>query len=201
MIDRSKFWIVKPNSNIPILEEVERTQQKQRQVSLGYVNSFRNCLDIGSHVGFWTRDLAEKFSVVHCFEPNHRFIKCFEKNIQDEKVWLHKVALHEQETYVTQDPNSTVCITDPGNIFCKPLDSFMFTDVDFIKIDVDGFEHHVLQGAEETLKANNPVINIELKPEKSAQRSKNVQWCRAFLDKLGYKFCETVKHDEIYLKR
>ena len=57
------------------------------------------------------------------------------------------------------------------------------------------------RGAEETLKANNPVINIELKPEKSAQRSKNVQWCRAFLDKLGYKFCETVKHDEIYLKR
>ena len=74
----TQFWIVKHGSQVPVLETVAHTQERQRSIALNYVKSFRNCLDIGSHVGFWTRDLAEHFEVVHCFEPNLRFIKCFE---------------------------------------------------------------------------------------------------------------------------
>ena len=43
----------------------------------------------------------------------------------------------------------------------KTLDSFNFQNVDFIKIDVQGFELEVLKGAFETLKANSPIICIE----------------------------------------
>jgi hypothetical protein len=45
----------------------------------------------------------------------------------------------------------------------KKLDDFNFTRVDFIKIDVEGYEEFVIQGGLETLKKNHPLIIIEQK--------------------------------------
>ena len=89
--------------------------------------------------------------------------------------------------------------TEPrdGNIECRSLDSFNFTDVDYIKIDVDGFEIPLLKGAKETLRKNNPVINIEMKQRK---RPETVRKCRDILHSLGYKRHLRTKSDEVWLK-
>lgn len=42
-----------------------------------------------------------------------------------------------------------------------PLDSFGFTDVDIIKIDVEGYELEVLRGAVNTIQSNRPIVQIE----------------------------------------
>lgn len=41
------------------------------------------------------------------------------------------------------------------------LDSYGFTDVDIIKIDVEGYELNVLQGADATIAANRPIVQVE----------------------------------------
>jgi FkbM family methyltransferase len=41
------------------------------------------------------------------------------------------------------------------------LDSYNFTDVDIIKIDVEGYELNVLEGASNTIAANRPIVQIE----------------------------------------
>ena len=43
------------------------------------------------------------------------------------------------------------------------LDSFDFENVDYLKVDVEGFELQFLKGAAETIKRTKPVINIEIK--------------------------------------
>lgn len=43
----------------------------------------------------------------------------------------------------------------------RPLDSWNFHEVDFIKIDVEGWERKVVMGAEETIRRDKPVIVIE----------------------------------------
>jgi FkbM family methyltransferase len=43
----------------------------------------------------------------------------------------------------------------------KTLDSYNFEDVDIIKIDVEGYELLILEGASDTIKRNRPIIQIE----------------------------------------
>ena len=84
-----------------------------------------------------------------------------------------------------------------GDIECRTLDSFNLTDVDYVKIDVDGFEIPLLEGARNTLKTNSPTINIEMKRRK---RPLIVQKAREMLTDLGYTFQSRVKSDEVWMK-
>jgi len=43
----------------------------------------------------------------------------------------------------------------------RTLDSFDYTDIGFIKIDVEGYEYKVLLGAKETIKKYRPVLLVE----------------------------------------
>ncbi len=196
------FWIPGPDKSNPILETLvgRGTQEEQRSAALDHVTSYRTCLDIGSNVGFWTRELAEKFEKVICFEPNKLFISLFKRNILNDNVELHEVGLSDTKHTAYQPLYSTVMSNEPGDIICHTLDSYHINDIDFIKIDVDGFEHRVLKGAKETLIRNNEIINIELKPEKSKERKQSVRWCMNFLKECGYKHKNTIKHDEIWVK-
>lgn len=47
------------------------------------------------------------------------------------------------------------------NVPQHTLDSYNFTDVDIIKIDVEGYEFQVLEGAVQTIANNRPIIQIE----------------------------------------
>ena len=44
----------------------------------------------------------------------------------------------------------------------KTLDSFNLSGIDFIKIDVEGYELHVLSGGRETIAKNKPKPHIEI---------------------------------------
>ena len=66
-----------------------------------------------------------------------------------------------------------------------------------MKIDVDGFEVPLLNGARKTLTHNDPVINIEMKRDK---RVDIVSKCEYILKELGYIFRKRTKSDEVWLK-
>ena len=194
----NSFWVLYGQHTQPtFLEDAGNGQKLQRDNALSYVKNWRVCLDIGSNIGQWTRPLAKKFNSVICFEPNPNFRECFKKNIQEKNVLLWPYGLSDKEHKAKQDFNSTVLQQEDGDIDCRTLDSFGLTNVDFVKIDVDGFEVPLLNGARETLTENSPVINIEMKRDK---RAGVVTKCESILKELGYKFKNRTKSDEVWLK-
>jgi FkbM family methyltransferase len=199
MANKNSFWVLYGQHTKPTyLEDAGGGQHEQRDSALNYIHKWRVCLDIGSNIGQWTRPLSKKFESVVCFEPNPNFRECFVKNITETNVLLWPYGLSDKEHKAKQDFNSTQLQNKDGNIDCRTLDSFGLTKVDFVKIDVDGFEVPLLNGAKDTLTKNNPVINIEMKREK---RSDVVAKCVSILKELGYKFVNRTKSDEIWLKK
>jgi len=198
MPEANSFWVLYGQHTKPTyLEDAGNGQQAQRDAALQYIKQWRVCLDIGSNIGQWTRPLSKKFESVVCFEPNPNFRECFEKNIQEKNVLLWPYGLSDKEHKAKQDFNSTVLQQEDGDIDCRTLDSFGLTNVDFVKIDVDGFEIPLLNGARQTLSKNDPVINIEMKRDK---RTDIVVKCESILKDLGYKFQKRTKSDEVWLK-
>ena len=195
----NNFWVLYKRHTEPTLVECEEedTQPTQRKTALKYVKRWRNCIDIGSNVGMWTRELAQKFEQVYCFEPNTNFIECFNKNITENNVELFEFGLSNKEHTASQEFNSTQMTNTPGDVQCRTLDSFNLNNIDFIKIDVDGFEVEVLEGAVETITRNNPVINVEMKELK---RPLTYNKIKKILYGLNYKKAKRVKSDEIWTK-
>ena len=182
----------------PTFLENQKIQTEQRNNALKYVKHWRNCIDIGSNVGMWTRELAQKFEQVYCFEPNPNFIECFNKNIHETNVQLFQYGLSNKEHTASQEFKSTQITNIPGNVQCQTLDSFNLNNIDFIKIDVDGFEVEVLEGAVETIKRNNAVVVIEMK---SYKRPNTCNKIKEILSRLSYSSRIRIRSDEIWLKK
>ena len=174
-------------------------QSELRREAYKHVKSWRGCVDAGANVGMWTRYLMQDFAKIHCFEPNPIFAECWRKNIpSDQNAILHQVGLGDTEHTATFDqPLHQKLQRTPGNIEIKTLDSYQLTHIDFIKIDVDGYEDLLVKGAQETIAHNRPVINIEMK---RAKRPDVVRVAEKILKKLGYRLQIRTKSDEVWLK-
>jgi FkbM family methyltransferase len=127
-------------------------------------------IDIGAHIGFWSFYLCKNFEMVHAFEPVKDFRDCFNLNVKAKNIKLYDCALGKEDSFISmeidQSNSGKTHIKNQGTtnkIPIKKLDDFNFTKIDFIKIDVEGYEEFVIQGGLETLKKNRPLIIIEQK--------------------------------------
>jgi FkbM family methyltransferase len=146
--------------------------------SIPLIRNFRVAVDVGAHVGLWARVFARMFAHVDCFEPVLAHVDCLVRNIDHADlmhVSVHPQALGEaageltlswraRNTGIThvvtpQAPNDRL-ITVP----VRTLDSYGLNDVDYLKIDVEGFEANVIKGGEATIRKCRPVIMVEQKP-------------------------------------
>jgi FkbM family methyltransferase len=126
-------------------------------------------VDAGAHVGFWSYYLASQFRTVHAFEPSELFAYCFERNVRAKNVVLHRVALGDAQGAIDLEivpDNTGATHVRPGTggmIPMKRLDDYGLDEVDFLKVDVEGYERRVLEGARQTLLRCTPVVIIEQK--------------------------------------
>ena len=157
------------------------------------------CLDIGAHIGLWTKKLSKDFNQVICFEPLQKHIDCHKKNCKElDNITLHECALSDSETdsiMTTNNLNSGMATLLEPNwedkdtviVKTKTLDSFNLPKVDFIKIDVEGYELQVLSGGRETITKYKPKIYIEIS-------NSNLRSATYILDEMGYSLNQTSKN-------
>lgn len=133
--------------------------------ALGLVSQHAVALDIGGHVGFWSMWLAQAFGQVHAFEPTPEHAACFERNVRDANVTLHRCAMGAAEGLsglsVDAENSGKSCLSDGASVPVKTVDGFGFEGVGLIKIDVEGYEPEVLEGARETIARCKPLVVFE----------------------------------------
>ncbi|MBK6851620.1 MAG: FkbM family methyltransferase [Burkholderiales bacterium] len=145
-------------------------QWPHRDCAVKHCSSFRGAIDVGAHVGLWSRPLACSFRKVYSFEPLQEFRTLLALNSPTSLIM--PFALGDIETRVCMAmpaDNTGMAHVVPGSeetgeVEVRTLDSFSFDEIDLIKIDCEGYEYPIVMGAIETLKRNRPVVVIEQKP-------------------------------------
>ncbi|NRG18268.1 FkbM family methyltransferase [Rhizobiales bacterium] len=180
------FWIpdgdARPGAN---LEKSKRSFEYNEGVQIGHlkralelVPKFDIAVDGGANVGSWTRLMAKLFSEVHSFEPNACAYECLERNVHEwgisPIVRTYPNGLSDQDECVSivtpQDARTvTSFVGGKGDVKCITIDSLELVGCSFIKLDVEGYEAKVLNGAYKTIKAFRPWIMIENKHQQNAR--------------------------------
>jgi FkbM family methyltransferase len=148
------------------------------------VDDWRRAIDVGTNNACNAIHYAKRFSTVECFEPTPLAQQLWTNTVRDNQVTnvkLHTVALGERQTF-------TEILTHPKNgghnhlahfdknprakeernsrervqVQVETLDSFGFQNVGFIKVDVEGYEKFVLEGAQALIAQSRPTIQLEI---------------------------------------
>jgi FkbM family methyltransferase len=182
-------------------------QIKKLRTAVGLCKQRRVAVDVGGHVGLWSMQLVKLFGRVHAFEPVAAHQECFVKNVIEHGVGdpiLHEYALGEQEGQIAisteqgSSGNSHINAKVPGSIPMKTLDSLALDEVDFMKLDTEGYEENILRGAIETIKRCRPVIIVEQKRDMAEARfGLRPRGAVTFLESLGYKLAKEMSGDYI----
>jgi FkbM family methyltransferase len=145
-------------------------------------------VDVGANCGLYTRQLARLSRQVHAFEPSRQMARLLRRTSAS-NVSVHEIALSDHdgdaELFIPQGDNGLVhglASLEPRTesstelvstqVPTARLDAVVHQDVAFVKIDVEGHELNVLNGAVELLERSQPVFLVEAEDRHRAQATR-----------------------------
>lgn len=191
--DNDKFWI----------KQLSRSVYQVR--NLEYVKSlkskFRTIVDVGANVGSNSVEYATFCEKLISFEPTPETYKHLcatlalnaSTNIADVTLenigiadapgtlYIHCYSNNCGKNFVTSEKSNRSIAVE-----IRTLDSYELQDVDFIKIDVEGFEYKVIQGALNTIKRYRPIIQTEFIEEHMNRAGSTCAEVEDLMKSLGY---------------
>lgn len=148
--------------------------------TLPFISERRSVIDVGAHVGistvWW---LENEFNHVYTFELNPTHYECLLENTITfkEKITYYPYGCSNVSSegygfyqsgktsgsFQICDKNKEHTLKDPNKfkIETKRIDDFVYDSVSLIKIDVQGWEYEVLDGAEQTINEHQPLLFVE----------------------------------------
>ncbi len=169
-------------------------------------------LDAGAYVDGWYSFVAAKnvgnTGKVYAIEPSKKYFSRFLSNIRLNKtknIYPYKIAFSNRSGYVTlydaglessiikKNIDKKVRSTNgQEKVKCMTIDNFLVKEkvkkVDLIKIDVEGADMLVLQGANKLLlRKNAPDLIVEVVDQQLKDAGSSAEELLAYLNKLGYR--------------
>ena len=145
------------------------------------------CIDIGGNIGYYVlleRQLVGEEGKIIAIEPLPRNFHYLKKNIQlqnFENISTFNFACGDKEGkatfFINKKSNGCKVIADGekppdsslgtlGEVSVKRLDTLVeelkLENVDFVRMDAEGYELHIIRGLKKTLDKFKPIISIEL---------------------------------------
>ena len=208
-----------PSHNQYRKEWAESKGVKELKIITPHLTNTRVCLDIGAHIGATATKYSKIFDTVYSFEPISYLYDLLEENTKDfkniiplnvavsntdGKVKIYENSKNSESNVVVHDDTLSLIksrwgegkrfgVVEPKEVISKAIDSYEFSDVDFIKIDVERYTAPVLEGMIETLKNNSPILQIEADNVIDSKITN-------ILSRLGFKKFEKTDMDWFYKK-
>ena len=181
LTDRLRSWVVPGRFYLwdKLRRELSHGEPEMRLLPF-LADPARVSLDVGSFKGVYAYALIPHSAAVHAFEPNPSVYALLKRRLDGlaGKVVTHPIALsnvtgaselrvpnRERAFTHSRATLSEVAVTE--NFTSTPirtarLDDLGIMNVGFIKIDAEGFERFVLEGARATIARDRPNMLIEL---------------------------------------
>jgi FkbM family methyltransferase len=199
--ERLKFALVPTSLYMRYRTGKERRQGEAEVALLPFLaDPSRVSVDVGANKGVYTWLLKDCSRAVYAFEPNPKMFS-FLRRLEGERVSVSPIALsnetgtatlrvprHRRGGFSNQGASlSNVKVADDYmgvEIDARRLDDLDIRDVGFMKIDVEGFEQAVLEGANETIARDRPNLLIEME---EAHTKQPIEDHIAAIEALGYR--------------
>lgn len=171
--------------------------------------------DIGANIGYFTllmSKLVGPSGQVHCFEPTAYAFRRMQENIDlnptlpRQNLVLNNKGLSSQseskvEALESRFSSRLLAHDEKELIEFITLDDYVRTRelgrIDFIKIDVDGYDHEVIKGGVEMLRTLRPVVMAEICNRVLKERGVDFEEYLALYIECGYRRCELLETGEI----
>lgn len=214
--DGTRFWIHADDRHVSRGIRNGGWELRETAFVRATVRPGMNTLDIGANLGWYTVHLARLVGAcgtVVAFEPREDIHSHLLRTVEANNltnVAVHAFALGAAEgwqklRWQSRDDNPGSTQLSPAAPLDAPepedflyqvttvrtLDAIIRKPVDFIKIDVEGAEKLVFDGAAQLLERDRPIILSELSPRLLLQISGiGISDYFAYLKRLGYRVCE-----------
>lgn len=164
-------------------------------------------LDVGCHVGSWSIEMAKHFTLVYAFEADiDNFEYLIRNTVGIKNINCENIAIGEKNGFCEvlkgerNSGQSYIGRGDRGVRLSKLDNIFPKQNIDFLKVDVEGYEYMVFSGAEKLLRRSDAVIIWENNGLSEKRYGISADLIKATLEEYGYRHKETVHYDEIWIK-
>jgi len=185
-------------------------QKEVRDKAMAKLFFKRTCLDVGAHVGIASIHFSKHFEKVIAFEPVRPIYNCLRRNTRKiNNIEIFNMAVSDKSELVYIEVGGT----NTGNsiphkeeliwarpVQATPLDAILdlTPKVDLIKVDVEGFEPYVLEGARQFIARDSPVIIVEVKGLGATKD--NPERPLELLKEMGYTVTDKFSNDYIAVR-
>ncbi len=177
-----------------LIRAINNNYEKELTIIDRFSDKSKNALDIGVYRGVYSLKLSQNFNQIHSFEPNPLLFPYLNINLKKiiKNINLYNLALSNKsgETELKLPVRSKSIFKEnieelyqlgaasihPKNEFedfkkvrvkIDKLDNISINNIGFMKIDVEGHELEVIEGAKETITKDKPILLIEIEKRHS----------------------------------
>ena len=131
-------------------------------------------VDVGANIGFYALMLNSYLNgqgAIICLEPDPtnliELLANVAANRLEQQISILPMAAGSEDGTVSFEPGLNAHAAENGTmqVAVRKLDSLNLTQVDFIKMDVEGYEGAVLDGARSLIERCRPTLFLELHPQ------------------------------------
>lgn len=172
---------------------------------LGKTHKINLALDVGAWCGTWTDTMSKHCEQIICFEPDPLNFKCLQKNIKSKSIKCENIALGNYNGFasLTEDnfTQAKRIIKEEGNIKMYKIDEYLPTSkIDLIKIDAEGYELKILEGATNKL-PDVKFLMLEMNSNTVKYGASNMHVESYVIHKLGFKLLFKIWPDVVYYRK